>query len=633
MRRILTLFCTVMCLVLSAHALDQLTQIPTVYINTLNSAPITGKSEYVKGTLSVVSTDEAECCTELPMGIRGRGNSTWNMAKKPYRVKFDSKTNFMNLPAKAKSWVFLANYADKTLMRNAIAFEISNYIGMEYSPSIKFVDVVLNGKYIGNYMVTDQTEVAKKRVPVEEQEVTDTEEPAITGGYLLELDGFADSEPVWFQTSKDMKVTVKYPKDDEINPQQLAYITSYIREFENRMFASNFTDPELGYRSMVDEESLVNWYIACELTANSDSFWSTYIYKKRDDGRIYFGPLWDYDIAFNNDSRLGNAVNKLMREHAHNPRTWIQRIWKDDWFRTAVNARWNELLEQGIENFLLNKVEEYATLIDGSQALNFDTWKILPDRVYLENALFSTYRGGVDYLKEFISARIEFLTESFASTDPEQWAVDVNPDSRYRIRHSAGSWLAESGSTCKLAEEADASEVSFVPSTDEPGAYGIKLPSGKFMGSDKQWNVIHFTDHSDPYALFTLEKSEDGYVRIKNLGLGTNAYLGVDDTNPGKGIYTNKTAGYDRNRWLLQEVKDETGVQTVGAPAALSLSGDILLGAESTVAIAVYGTDGREVLAVRGAAAGLGNLAPGIYIGAATAADGSVSRIKFVKSN
>ena len=105
-------------------------------------------------------------------------------------------------------------------MRNAVAFEVSSFLGMEFTPAVRFVDVVLNGEFMGNYMVSDQVEVAKGRVPVEEQETTDTEEPAITGGYLIELDGFASSEPVWFQTPKGLKVKVKYPKDDEINMKQ-----------------------------------------------------------------------------------------------------------------------------------------------------------------------------------------------------------------------------------------------------------------------------------------------------------------------------------------------------------------------------------------------------------------------------
>lgn len=100
---------------------------PTFYIETDNPNATIGKKDYVSGKLTIVSSDKKECMTDALLGIRGRGNSTWGMAKKPYRIKFDSKTRLLNLNAKAKSWVLLANYADKTLMRNAVAFEVSSF--------------------------------------------------------------------------------------------------------------------------------------------------------------------------------------------------------------------------------------------------------------------------------------------------------------------------------------------------------------------------------------------------------------------------------------------------------------------------------------------------------------------------
>ena len=415
----------------------QITNIPTIYINTTNSAPITSKETYVPGMLVAISSDGKEEILGDGSGaaieIRGRGNSTWGMAKKPYRVKFGSKTNFLNLPAKAKSWTLLANYADKSLIRNGVAFKISELIGLEFSPSARFVDVVLNGEYIGSYMVSDQVEVDENRVNVETQKTTDTTLPDISGGYLLEIDGFASSEPVWFTTGKSLPITVKYPKDDEINPEQLAYIVSFTQKFENALFSSNFKDPESGYRALVDTTSLINWYIGCELTGNSDSFWSTYIYKRKNIDKFFFGPLWDYDIAFNNDSRLGDATQKLMREHAHNPKTWIQRFWEDEWFKRAVYRRWTELIEENIIDQLLTYVDETSTLIDASQKKNYEKWGKLSSKVYLEQNLFPTYNGYVNYLKRYLNERSEFLSKSFASNLPADPSVPFVADNFYYI--------------------------------------------------------------------------------------------------------------------------------------------------------------------------------------------------------
>ena len=389
----------------------QLTNIPTIFINTENGVGVTSKDDYVNAYVTVRGAENPEDnITEVLTEIKGRGNSTWGMAKKPYRLKFDKKIKFLGNEAKEKNWVLLANYADKTLLRNALAFETArNIFEFGFTPSVTFVDVVLNGVNLGNYTLTDQVEVKTHRVPVLEQETTvSATDPEITGGYLIEVDGFADSEISWFQTSRDMKVTIKYPKDDEINAAQTNYITNYTQSMEDALFSSNFSDPELGWRKYIDEASLVDWYIACELFGNSDSWWSTYMYKDRDE-IFKLGPLWDFDIAFNNDNRLGDATTKYMRTYAHDPKTWIARWWQDPTFVSAVKARWGELRARGLKSFMNNYIIEAAELLDESQKNNFEVWDILWVRVYREIAARGSYQAEVNFLKQYVADRINFL--------------------------------------------------------------------------------------------------------------------------------------------------------------------------------------------------------------------------------
>ena len=389
----------------------QITNIPTIFINTKNGVGVTSKDNYVEAYVTVRGAENAEDnITEVLAEIKGRGNSTWGMAKKPYRLKFNKKIKFLGNKAKEKNWVLLANYADKTLLRNALAFETArNMFDFGFTPSVTFVDVVLNGKNLGNYTLTDQVEVKEHRVPVLEQEETTTlNDEEITGGYLIEVDGFADSEISWFQTTKGMKVTIKYPKDDEINSDQSYYISNYTQEMENALFSSNYTNAETGWRKYVDEASLVDWYIACELFGNSDSWWSTYMYKER--GEIFkLGPLWDFDIAFNNDDRLGNATTKFMRTYAHDPKTWIARWWQDPSFVSAVKARWGELRAKGLKSFMNNYIVETAELLDESQENNFNVWNILSSKVYRELAARGSYEAEVNFLKQYVLDRISFL--------------------------------------------------------------------------------------------------------------------------------------------------------------------------------------------------------------------------------
>ncbi len=408
----------------------QLTNLPTLHLTTQDRKPVTSKEIYLPARVTIKSSNQNQVVTDIAAEIRGRGNSTWTMPKKPFRLKLEQKMNFFGLPAKERSWVLLANYGDKTLIRNAVAFKISEIVGLEFTPQALFVDLFLNGKFLGNYMVTDQVEVGKARVPVEKQESSNTEVPIITGGYLLEIDGFAAAEPLWFSTDKGLKITVKYPDDEEINSQQVNYISRYINDFEKVLFSSSFKNPVSGYRAWVDTASLVNWYIASELTGNPDAFWSTYIYKKRNDPKLYFGPLWDYDIAFNNDDRLGDATRKLMRTSAHNPRTWIEQFWKDDWFQQAVERRWLEL-RTGLYEKLETYIDSTTSEIYASQQLNFASWIVINKKVHRETFLFQTYDQGVNYLKEYLRARIAFLDESFVLREPEKPSAPFVAESFY----------------------------------------------------------------------------------------------------------------------------------------------------------------------------------------------------------
>ena len=292
---------------------------------------------------------------------------------------------------------------------------MGEFLGMPFNPAAHFVDLVINGTYLGNYQVSDQVNVDNKRVEIFEQEDEATEESNITGGYLLEIDGFATSEPVYFRTNKSLLVTVKSPDEDCINGAQKDYIRGYLNEFESRLFAENFTDAVAGYRSMIDSATVVPWYIATELSANVDGFWSTYIYKDKDDPKIYFGPLWDYDIAYNNCNRVGDVTNASMIDKGFGSdltKVWAKQLIKDSWFNNAVNDAWKLKMEEGLTDYLCHYIDSMANLIDRSQQLNFSQYAI-QSRVYNEIYLYSTYAEYIDQLKSFIREHASFLTTLF----------------------------------------------------------------------------------------------------------------------------------------------------------------------------------------------------------------------------
>src|SRR5690606_25699190 len=225
----------------------------------------------------------------------GRGNSTWGMPKKPYRIKLTDKAGLLGMPAD-KSWALIANYGDQSLLRNDIAFELSRRLELAYTPRQQYVELFLNGEYQGNYTLTEHIKESKDHIQIDED----------NGGFILEQDGYAYQEPVFFTTPLDVPITVKFPDEDDITNDELNYIKNHYTAFENRLFSENFSDPNEGYQPYFDLPSFVNYYLVNEICGNTDMVWSMRMFKKSDeDQKIYTGPVWDFDLAFNNDRRIG----------------------------------------------------------------------------------------------------------------------------------------------------------------------------------------------------------------------------------------------------------------------------------------------------------------------------------------
>lgn len=395
------------------------TNLPAVYINTEKNAPVTSKENYIYSTLRYVS-EKDKVTTYDSTQIRGRGNSTWNLSKKPYRIKFHEKEKLLGKErANAKSWTLIANAADKTMMRNAVTSSMGEFTSLPFNPAYKFVDLILNNNYYGTYQISDQVEVRKKRVNVTEQDYPLGDNADITGGYLLEVDGWADGN---YFTTKQQQVPIRihYPDEDEIAPSQNQYISDYVGKFEQALFSNDFTDPEKGYRPYVDSLTLADWYICTEVSANIDGFYSIYFYKEQQDPHLYWGPLWDYDIAYSNDYRVQNeqhlssTQNTLMTDIGYGKaRQWFCRMWEDPWFYNLINRRYNELLDAGLVDHMNATIDSLVTLLGESQKLNYQKWGI-STRMYHETVLYSSYDQYVSDLRQFISTHTAWLKTAFA---------------------------------------------------------------------------------------------------------------------------------------------------------------------------------------------------------------------------
>ena len=389
--------------------------LPLVIINTVNAEEPYDKINDIPSYVRIIDTDSKYLINTAT--TRLRGNASLHFPKKAYRIKFEHKQQPLGAPAKAKKWTLISNHGDKTLMRNLLAFRISQIFQMEYTPHGQFVDVILNGEYKGCYQLCDQIEVNKNRVNIDEMETSDTSGEALTGGYLWEIDAYANQEASWFNSIHNIPVTIKSPDEDDITPEQREYIERYFNTMENDVFGAQFKDPQLGWRRILDAESFLKHFIINELAGNIDTYWSTYQYKKRGEDKIYTGPIWDFDIAFDNVGGHYPVCNKTDfvcfdgGSHAGNMRSFAHRILKEDEHTmNEIYQIWSKARKNGItKEALCQWIDEQANLIDQSQRLNFIRWDILNSIEHGNPVARGSFLNEVNYLKQYITDRIAWM--------------------------------------------------------------------------------------------------------------------------------------------------------------------------------------------------------------------------------
>lgn len=302
--------------------------------------------------------------------IRGRGNGTWDMSKNPYKIKLRDKTDLFGM-GKSRTWVLLANYFDSSLIRNRLVSWLGQAAGLEYTPEGVFVEVVMNGEYLGNYYLCEQVQVNKNRVDIDELKEEDTGFPEIQGGYLMEFCPDEYDSPSAFETKHGQMLGNMNPSFDpeedgfavEI---QREYIRKYIQEAEDAIYSENGE-----YEKYLDLQSLADYWWIMEFTVNEDAFRtdSAHMFKPRyetdgSEGKLHFGPLWDFDAS------LGNGQYQTEVEKGFNNTTmiWMDELRKKPLMLEVLKERWNVLDSQ------LEKVVRDGGILDQISAEIRNSW-------------------------------------------------------------------------------------------------------------------------------------------------------------------------------------------------------------------------------------------------------------------
>ena len=369
------------------------------------------------------------------IGIELRGSSSQMFPKKQYALETrdslgnDLKVSILGMPAES-DWVLYAVYNDKTLLRDVLAFKLSNDLGM-YGSRSRFCEVVLNNDYIGVYVFLEKIKRDKNRVDIAKLDLDDVSGDSLTGGYIIKIDKWDGEENAGWQskypsvTGSTISYQYHYPRPAEIKTEQKNYIKNYIDTVESVMAGAQWNDPVNGYRKYLNVESFVDYFLQIELAKNVDGFrLSAFMYKDRNDkdGRLTMGPIWDFTIAFGNANYYdAQYVSGWWIDDFEKTGGWdgsqIPFWWKktrgDPYFANKVDCRWQELRQTYFNPDRINDyIDSVVTVLDEAQQRNFQRWPILGTYVWPNPVYPATYAGEITYLKTWIQDRITWLDQN-----------------------------------------------------------------------------------------------------------------------------------------------------------------------------------------------------------------------------
>lgn len=361
----------------------------------------------IKASLSVFSKDNR--LTDVPLTIKGRGNSSWtNAPKKSYTLKFDSKQNFLGL-GEHKSFALIANYFDKTLLRNVSAYTLAKkvFTKMSWAPSATTVHLFIDGVYQGLYSAVESVKIAENRVKIPKisalVDITDFDKH----GFILEVNERQD-EDFNFYSNKGVPFSLKEPDGSDLTPEICEKIKEKTNQIEAEIYAGDFRH--------IDLYSFADWWIVEELAKNTDSqfYSSCYMYFDPSDKKIHMGPVWDFDLGFGNNMVDVNTEG-FQAEEAKAGANWILELRKSDEFMNIVKTRWSEC-KPLIESYFSGEYEENLSNIKKDVDVNFIRWPILGKSVWKapnDCEKRKTYDSEVEYFKTWKDNRIQWLSLQF----------------------------------------------------------------------------------------------------------------------------------------------------------------------------------------------------------------------------
>lgn len=431
--------------------------IPAVFIETESGTSDqinSDKNIKEAGTIKVLEPDGSFSLEHSLEYIKGRGNTSYTeFDKKPYQIKLTQDAPFLDMEP-GKKWVFVSNSADSSLIRNALSRSLAGHLNLPQSEEGTFVDLYVNKEYVGNYYVVEKIEIQENRLLLSDlQKATEHENETedlstyetawtdttkakqipndpedITGGYLIERDfdnrflKEVEINESYFITEAKECFIVRDP--EYTSEAQIAYIDSYVQSVENAILSADGIDGTTGksYRDLIDVDSFVRKYLLEEVTANYDGgVASSYFYKDSDtiDGRLYAGPVWDYDVSWGNSpaylGQISTSPERLSRLASHSDSSvWFQSLYhKPEVYEKIVSC-----YAQEISPYLTLLADEILPMLDEITAASAAMDQVRWEDQYAKNGYSGDRSEQITFIADYIKARKDFLDRAWIAQIP-----------------------------------------------------------------------------------------------------------------------------------------------------------------------------------------------------------------------
>lgn len=408
------------------------------------------------------------------IGIETRGESSQMFPKKSYSLETvdavgeNLNVELLGFPAE-NDWILYAPYTDKAMMRNDITFKLSRDLG-RYASRTRACEVVLNGDYIGIYILMEKIKRDDNRVDIASLNPDEISGDDLTGGYILRIDKIDDNDyPQWGVGGIDFQYFD--PEGADLATQQRDYIRGFITTVNASISSGSFADPQTGYQKYIDVPSFVDNMLISELGLNVDGFrFSTYMYKDKDSngGKLVLGPLWDFNLAYGNvDYNL--AVQSPTNEYNQQNGGWLYRDFRVSWFprlmqdvnfQNKMKTRWSALRENILSNTRITfLIDSMAASLAESQVRNYNRWPILSEYVWPNQFVGGSYAAEVAWFKNWIITRANWMDTHMPGSiipNPVTGVDDEFIQAGLSIYPNPGSdtftfeWKNPSGKPCEL---------------------------------------------------------------------------------------------------------------------------------------------------------------------------------------